>query len=94
MWAVCAIGLRVNGTGFEQVGIYWSISKAPSKGDFVFVLPSSLPIFSVSSVGTIVTVTRLLPEWVPRSEMVSDIIPSVPELLESSAISDENALDG
>ena len=90
MWAVCAIGLRVNGTGFEQVGIYWSISK----GDFVFVLPSSLPIFSVSSVGTIVTVTRLLPEWVPRSEMVSDIIPSVPELLESSAISDENALDG
>jgi type IV secretory pathway protease TraF len=36
MCAVCAIGLRVNGTGSEPVGIYWAVSKAPSKGDFVF----------------------------------------------------------
>jgi hypothetical protein len=36
MWAVGAIGLRVNGTGREPVGIYWAVSKAPSKGDFGF----------------------------------------------------------
>jgi type IV secretory pathway protease TraF len=34
MWAVCAIGLRVNGTDSEPIGIYWAVSKAPAKGDF------------------------------------------------------------
>jgi conjugative transfer signal peptidase TraF len=48
MWAVCAIGLRVNGTSSEPVGIYWAVSKAPSKGDFVFMLPPALPIFRVA----------------------------------------------
>jgi len=48
MWALCAIGLRVNGTDSEPIGIYWAISKAPSKGDFVFVLPPSAPIFKLA----------------------------------------------
>ena len=48
MWAVCAIGLRVNGTNSEPIGIYWAISKTPSKGDFVFVLPPALPIFKLA----------------------------------------------
>jgi conjugative transfer signal peptidase TraF len=48
VWAVCAIGLRVNGTGSEPIGIYWAISKAPSKGDFVFALPPAQPIFKLA----------------------------------------------
>jgi conjugative transfer signal peptidase TraF len=40
MWAVCAIGLRVNGTDSEPIGIYWAVSKAPAKGDFVSAGPS------------------------------------------------------
>jgi type IV secretory pathway protease TraF len=38
VWAMCASGLRINGTGSEPVGIYWAISKLPAKGDFVFAL--------------------------------------------------------
>jgi conjugative transfer signal peptidase TraF len=48
MWAACAIGLRVNGTQSEPVGIYWAISKAPAKGDFVFVLPPASPMFELA----------------------------------------------
>ena len=49
IWAVCAIGLRVNGTDSEPIGIYWAVSKAPGKGDFVFVLPPAAPIFKLNS---------------------------------------------
>src|SRR6201984_1682361 len=48
MWAVCAIGLRVNGTDSEPIGIYWAVSKAPAKGDFVFALPPPKPIFKLA----------------------------------------------
>jgi len=48
MWAVCAIGLRVNGTDSEPIGIYWAVSKAPAKGDFVFALPPAAPIFNLA----------------------------------------------
>src|SRR4029077_3597194 len=48
MWAVCAIGLRVNGTDSEPIGIYWAVSKAPAKGDFVFALPPASPIFNLA----------------------------------------------
>ena len=48
MWAVCAIGLRVNGTGSEPVGIYWAVSRPPAKGDFVFALPPASPIFKLA----------------------------------------------
>src|SRR5215468_11051143 len=48
MWAVCAIGLRVNGTDSEPIGIYWAVSKAPAKGDFVFALPPTSPIFKLA----------------------------------------------
>jgi conjugative transfer signal peptidase TraF len=48
MWAVCAIGLRVNGTDSEPVGIYWAISKAPAKGDLVFALPPASPMFKLA----------------------------------------------
>jgi conjugative transfer signal peptidase TraF len=48
VWAVCASGLRINGTGSEPVGIYWAISKPPAKGDFVFALPPSEPIFRLA----------------------------------------------
>jgi conjugative transfer signal peptidase TraF len=46
--AVCQAGLRINGTHSEPVGIYWAISKAPSKGDFVFALPPAEPIFKLA----------------------------------------------
>ena len=48
MWAVCAIGLRVNGTDSEPVGIYWAVSRPPAKGDFVFALPPAQPIFKLA----------------------------------------------
>jgi type IV secretory pathway protease TraF len=48
MWAVCAIGLRVNGTDGEPIGIYWAISKAPARGDFVFALPPANPLFKLA----------------------------------------------
>jgi conjugative transfer signal peptidase TraF len=48
MWVVCAIGLRVNGTDSEPIGIYWAISKAPAKGDLVFALPPAQPIFKLA----------------------------------------------
>jgi conjugative transfer signal peptidase TraF len=48
VWAVCASGLRVNGTDSEPIGIYWAISKPPAKGDFVFALPPSAPIFKLA----------------------------------------------
>ena len=48
MWVVCAIGLRVNGTDSEPIGIYWAVSKVPAKGDLVFVLPPALPIFRLA----------------------------------------------
>ena len=48
MWVVCAIGLRVNGTDSEPVGIYWAVSKVPAKGDLVFALPPALPIFRLA----------------------------------------------
>jgi len=48
MWVVCAIGLRVNGTDSEPIGIYWAVSKAPTKGDFVFALPPASPIFKLA----------------------------------------------
>jgi conjugative transfer signal peptidase TraF len=48
MWLVCAIGLRVNGTGSEPIGIYWAIAKSPSRGDFVFALPPAWPIFQLA----------------------------------------------
>jgi conjugative transfer signal peptidase TraF len=48
MWAVCAIGLRVNGTDSEPIGIYWAVSKVPAKGDFVFMLPPAASIFKLA----------------------------------------------
>jgi conjugative transfer signal peptidase TraF len=48
MWLLFAIGLRVNGTASEPVGIYWAVSKVPAKGDLVFVLPPSMPIFRLA----------------------------------------------
>jgi conjugative transfer signal peptidase TraF len=48
VWAVCASGLRINGTGSEPVGIYWAISKPPAKGDFVFALPPAGPLFKLA----------------------------------------------
>jgi conjugative transfer signal peptidase TraF len=48
LWVVCAIGLRVNGTDSEPIGIYWAVSKAPTKGDFVFALPPASPIFKLA----------------------------------------------
>jgi conjugative transfer signal peptidase TraF len=48
MWVVCVIGLRVNGTDSEPVGIYWAVSKVPGKGDLVFALPPAMPIFRLA----------------------------------------------
>jgi conjugative transfer signal peptidase TraF len=48
VWPVCQAGLRVNGTQSEPVGIYWAVSKPPSKGDFVFVEPPASPIFKLA----------------------------------------------
>jgi conjugative transfer signal peptidase TraF len=48
VWAVCAIGLRVNGTDSEPIGIYSAISKPPAKGDLVFALPPAWPIFKLA----------------------------------------------
>jgi conjugative transfer signal peptidase TraF len=48
VWAICAIGLRVNGTDSEPIGIYWAISKPPARGDFVFALPPPKPIFKLA----------------------------------------------
>jgi conjugative transfer signal peptidase TraF len=48
MWLVCAIGLRINGTDSEPIGIYWAVGKVPSKGDFVFALPPAWPIFELA----------------------------------------------
>jgi hypothetical protein len=48
LWAVCQAGLRINGTHSEPVGIYWAVSKAPAKGDFVFVAPPAEPIFKLA----------------------------------------------
>src|SRR6266478_7170746 len=48
VWAMCAIGLRVNGTDSEPIGIYWAISKPPARGDFVFALPPLKPIFKLA----------------------------------------------
>ena len=49
MWAVCASGLRVNGTDSEPIGIYWAaVPRAPAKGDFVFALPPAEPIFKLA----------------------------------------------
>ena len=48
VWAVCASGLRINGTDSEPIGIYWAISKPPEKGDFVFALPPAEPIFKLA----------------------------------------------
>jgi conjugative transfer signal peptidase TraF len=48
MWLLFAIGLRVNGTASEPVGIYWAVSKVPAKGDLVFVLPPAVPIFRLA----------------------------------------------
>jgi type IV secretory pathway protease TraF len=48
VWAICAIGLRVNGTDSEPIGIYWAISKPPARGDFVFALPPPEPIFKLA----------------------------------------------
>ena len=48
VWAVCATGLRINGTDSEPIGIYWAISKPPSNGDIVFVLPPAAPIFKLA----------------------------------------------
>jgi type IV secretory pathway protease TraF len=48
VWAVCASGLRVNGTDSEPIGIYWAVSRAPAKGDFVFALPPAQPIFKLA----------------------------------------------
>src|SRR6516225_12071923 len=45
---VFALGLRVNGTDSEPVGIYWAVSKVPTRGDFVFVLPPAQPIFKLA----------------------------------------------
>jgi type IV secretory pathway protease TraF len=39
MWALCAGGLRINGTHSEPVGIYWAVGKEVGNGDFVFALP-------------------------------------------------------
>jgi conjugative transfer signal peptidase TraF len=48
MWAVCAIGLRVNGTHSEPVGIYWAVGKELGKEDFVFALPPAEPVFALA----------------------------------------------
>jgi hypothetical protein len=48
LWGVCQAGLRINGTRSEPVGIYWAISKAPARGDFVFALPPAEPIFKLA----------------------------------------------
>ena len=48
VWAICAIGLRVNGTDSEPIGIYWAISKPPARGHFVFALPPPKPIFKLA----------------------------------------------
>jgi len=49
VWAVCASGLRVNGTDSEPIGIYWAaVPRAPAKGDFVFALPPAEPIFKLA----------------------------------------------
>jgi conjugative transfer signal peptidase TraF len=48
LWAACASGLRINGTDSEPVGIYWAISKPPTKGDLVFALPPAEPIFKLA----------------------------------------------
>lgn len=48
LWAVCQAGLRINGTHSEPVGIYWAISKAPARGDFVFAMPPANPIFKLA----------------------------------------------
>ena len=48
MWLLCAIGLRVNGTDSEPLGIYWAISKPLARGDFVFVRPPASPIFKLA----------------------------------------------
>jgi conjugative transfer signal peptidase TraF len=45
---MCAIGLRVNGTDSEPIGIYWAVSKPPARGDFVFALPPPEPIFELA----------------------------------------------
>ena len=42
------VGLRINGTHSEPVGLYWAIGKRPQKGDLVFVTAPSLPIFALA----------------------------------------------
>jgi conjugative transfer signal peptidase TraF len=46
VWALCASGLRINGTHSEPVGIYWAVGKELGKGDFVFALPPAEPVFA------------------------------------------------
>ena len=45
---MCQAGLRINGTHSEPEGIYWAVSKAPAKGDFVFALPPAEPVFKMA----------------------------------------------
>jgi type IV secretory pathway protease TraF len=45
---VGGVGLRVNVTDSEPIGIYWAIAKPPSKEDFVFALPPAWPIFKLA----------------------------------------------
>jgi type IV secretory pathway protease TraF len=47
MCALCASGLRINGTRSEPVGIYWAVGKELGKGDFVFALPPAEPVFAL-----------------------------------------------
>jgi conjugative transfer signal peptidase TraF len=47
-WALCASGLRINGTHSEPVGIYWAVGKELDKGDIVFALPPAEPVFALA----------------------------------------------
>lgn len=38
-------GMRVNGTNSFPIGIYWTVSGLPKKGDLVFVKVDELPIY-------------------------------------------------
>jgi conjugative transfer signal peptidase TraF len=48
VWALCASGLRINGTRSEPVGIYWAVGTDLAKGDFLFALPPAEPVFALA----------------------------------------------
>jgi hypothetical protein len=89
VWAICAIGLRVNGTDSEPIGIYWAISKPPARGHFVFALPPPKPILLEEAVwrarqqgeeqrGEVGKGVLRLDSWAGRRDIACEILKETP----------------